>query len=45
MTLQNYCFINNNGRNHYFSFLSVTRPLLNSYINYASKTAIPEIKN
>lgn len=43
MTPQNYCFINKNGRNHYFNFCSVTHSLLIDYTNYASKTAIPEI--
>lgn len=42
--LQNYCFINKNGKNHYFSFLRVTHLLLIGYANNASKTAIPEIK-
>lgn len=45
MTLQNYCFINKNGRNHYFSFCSIIRSLLMDYANYSSKTAILEIKN
>lgn len=45
MTPQNYCFINKNGRNHYFSFCSITGSLLIDYANYASKTAILEIKN
>lgn len=44
MTPQNYCFINKNGRNRYFSFMSVTHSLLIGYAKYASKTAILEIK-